>query len=235
MNVKKILSAAERKKRKAECEKRRRDKIKADPMRLAKEKEKERVRYIDKKKRGVMKPIIDLSIRDQRVKRKMWRTNLKRFREKKKHQQRQEEMLRANTPSSSEMSSCDTSSSSDDEDSDPDVPTTSTDISRSLRSKGSTRSTSNQAAVQPTPVSIRKVVGRKVVLKNRSRMARENADLKRKLDVSNRLVERFRKRNRRLTAAPHFNPDGTATPRSKVKSIVGSHKVLIPQSVTGEI
>lgn len=59
-----------------------RDRLKEDPVKYEERLKRDRERYIKKKERGVVKPIADLSEREQRKRRRQWRTNQKNCREK---------------------------------------------------------------------------------------------------------------------------------------------------------
>lgn len=93
-------------KSRAEKERERRRKIKEDPIKRAHNKEKERLRYLDKKNRKVVKPICELSVRSQRQQRKKWKESSKRYRTKivalKRNSDAQEKYLAQNTPPESD-------------------------------------------------------------------------------------------------------------------------------------
>lgn len=59
-----------------------RDRLKEDPVKYEERLKRDRERYIKKKERGVVKPIADLSKREQRKRRRQWRTNQRNYREK---------------------------------------------------------------------------------------------------------------------------------------------------------
>jgi hypothetical protein len=197
------LSEAERKKRKMIIEQKKRDKIKSDPVAYAKQQEKERLRYLSKKQRGVVKPIETLTQREKRAKRKEWRGNAQRSRSKKQLQKRTLEMLRTNTPDSS-------SSGSDD------------DVQQ--KPKPSVAKCHAETPCR-TPPNIQKILGRKKILKNRSQLVRDNLSLKRQLALSKRLTERYKKKLMRAIPKVNKTSNNELTPRSKVKLIVSSRKV----------
>uniref|UniRef100_A0A6P7GV98 Uncharacterized protein LOC114346888 isoform X1 n=2 Tax=Diabrotica virgifera virgifera TaxID=50390 RepID=A0A6P7GV98_DIAVI len=84
MSRRKRMSEEERLQRKRECEKRRRQKIKNDPVRLAAHKEMKHERYERNKANGTIKLISQISLREKRSRRKNWRENSKRYQAKKK-------------------------------------------------------------------------------------------------------------------------------------------------------
>ncbi|ROI74454.1 hypothetical protein DPX16_22003 [Anabarilius grahami] len=59
-----------------------RDRLKEDPVKYEERLKRDRERYLKKKERGVVKPIADLSKREQRKRRRQWRTNTRNYREK---------------------------------------------------------------------------------------------------------------------------------------------------------
>lgn len=81
----KRMSNAERKRRKRECERKRRQKIKDDPDRLAAENKKQRIRYARRKSKKKA-----ISARDQRQQRKKWREQKNKYRMKLKAEERLE-------------------------------------------------------------------------------------------------------------------------------------------------
>jgi len=85
MKTKKVKSTAEKNKVlkiKKECERNRLAKIKSDPELKAKQKEKERQKYLRKKEKGIVKSITDLPVRDQKKQRKEWKINSRKYSQK---------------------------------------------------------------------------------------------------------------------------------------------------------
>lgn len=82
MGPKKRQSVEERRKQKRECEKRRREKIRNDPVKCQLQKQKDHERYEKNKERGVIKLVNDLSRREKKTKRKKWVENQKNHRNK---------------------------------------------------------------------------------------------------------------------------------------------------------
>ena len=76
------LSRKEKLKRKREAEKRRYGRLKSDPEGREWLKTKEKTQYLKKKEKKVAQPISEMSKRDQRMKRKQWRINSAKYREK---------------------------------------------------------------------------------------------------------------------------------------------------------
>ena len=69
----KKLSREEILQKKRDAERARYQKIKSDPVKLAEQKEKERLKYLKKKEKGTRKSISDMTPREQRKTRKKWR------------------------------------------------------------------------------------------------------------------------------------------------------------------
>lgn len=67
--------------KKRECEQARLACINSDPELKAKQKEKEHLKYLAKKQKGIVKSIDDLPPREQRKKRRSWKANSKRYRQ----------------------------------------------------------------------------------------------------------------------------------------------------------
>ncbi|KAL4716079.1 hypothetical protein ACJJTC_013856 [Scirpophaga incertulas] len=78
------------------------EEIKKDPEKYAAQKEKERLRYLRRKKQKKLKTIDDLTPRQQRQKRKLWRESRHRYVEKKKKEKIVEQMLIDNSPPTSD-------------------------------------------------------------------------------------------------------------------------------------
>ncbi|GBP97916.1 hypothetical protein EVAR_91954_1 [Eumeta japonica] len=68
--------------KKKEYDRKRREKLKSCPDSLEKLREKERVKYLNKKKKGQVKSVSAMSSRERRQKRKPWRLNSFKYREK---------------------------------------------------------------------------------------------------------------------------------------------------------
>lgn len=82
MSRNKKLTAAEAKLKKKEYDRKRREKLKNCPDSLEKLREKERFKYLNKKKKGQVKSVSAMSSREQRQKRKQWRLNSLKYRKK---------------------------------------------------------------------------------------------------------------------------------------------------------
>ncbi|KAL4702763.1 hypothetical protein ACJJTC_002303 [Scirpophaga incertulas] len=78
------------------------EEIKKDPEKYAAQKEKERLRYLRRKEQKKLKTIDDLTPRQQRQKRKLWRESRHRYVEKKKKEKIVEQMLIDNSPPTSD-------------------------------------------------------------------------------------------------------------------------------------
>lgn len=82
MSRKKKISIEEAKFKKQEYDRKRRAKMKADPVILEILREKERIKYLKKKEKGQVKPISVMSSRERRQKRKHWKKNSQTYRDK---------------------------------------------------------------------------------------------------------------------------------------------------------
>ncbi|KAL3274298.1 hypothetical protein HHI36_015703 [Cryptolaemus montrouzieri] len=86
MKVKKKQTREERLEKKRQAEKLRYQRIKNDPVKNAQLKEKEKQQYKKKKEKGQIKTIKDMSEREQRAIRKIWREKTKKHRDRVKLQ-----------------------------------------------------------------------------------------------------------------------------------------------------
>lgn len=103
MSPRRKRSQAEMKAYWKEAAKRRRERIKNDPILLEIEREKERKKYATKKKKGQVKLVKDItSVRDLKAQRKAWRERAKRSYERKKTQGKAVSFLASNTPPESD-------------------------------------------------------------------------------------------------------------------------------------
>ncbi|KAK5648396.1 hypothetical protein RI129_003288 [Pyrocoelia pectoralis] len=94
-------SVDELKWRKTELQRLRREKLKNNPDAYEREKQKERERYHRRKSQNKIKTIKQLTPRQQRIKKKIWRNSSKRYREKQKEKQRSiDQYINENTPPS---------------------------------------------------------------------------------------------------------------------------------------
>lgn len=89
--------------KKREAEKRRQERIKADPELLLREKEKWKVKYKNRKEKGQVKLVKDLNPRELRAQRKSWKHKQKKQREKVKNDNKFKEYLEANSPPESDI------------------------------------------------------------------------------------------------------------------------------------
>ncbi|KAF2893851.1 hypothetical protein ILUMI_12324 [Ignelater luminosus] len=83
-----------------EAEKARLSRIKNDPIKLAEYKEKERLRYLKKKEKGLRKSIKEMTPREQRITRKKWRKYSTDYRQKQSLNRNTSNFVRQNTSSS---------------------------------------------------------------------------------------------------------------------------------------
>lgn len=83
MARKKKISEEEAKLKKKEYDRKRREKIKSDPISLEALREKEKLKYLKKKEKGQVKPISNMSSRERRIKRKNWKKNSQTYRDNK--------------------------------------------------------------------------------------------------------------------------------------------------------
>ncbi|KAL4702740.1 hypothetical protein ACJJTC_013635 [Scirpophaga incertulas] len=96
-------SQEEIRRKKRECEKRRREKIRSDPHLYEQAKAKERERYKKRKEERKILPISQISERQQRKQRKEWRKRQKKCRENRKCRERLLSRLREDSPPSSDI------------------------------------------------------------------------------------------------------------------------------------
>lgn len=90
-----------RRKQKRDSMRKAREKLYNDPEKYAQAKNLRRIEYKQKKKRGEIKCIGDLSTRSQRAIRKDWKIRSKKYRDKKKIQRQAEDFIEATTPPNS--------------------------------------------------------------------------------------------------------------------------------------
>lgn len=83
----------EKLRKKREAERKRYQRLKQDPVGREKLRQKEITQYLKKKEKNVIKPMKDLSVRDQRRKRKQWREYSQTYRNKKKRTQTENDLL----------------------------------------------------------------------------------------------------------------------------------------------
>ncbi|CAB3222808.1 unnamed protein product [Arctia plantaginis] len=86
--------------KKKECEQRRRDKIKTDPVAYEAAKAKERERWQKRRAEKKVKTIKDMTPREQRTQRAIWR---KEYRDKQQFKKRQEKAMRIATENSPQL------------------------------------------------------------------------------------------------------------------------------------
>ncbi|KAI8422982.1 hypothetical protein MSG28_014072 [Choristoneura fumiferana] len=96
------LSKEEKAKKKSEQAKKRLEKIKNDPILLAKYKEKERLKYLKKKEKGQRKCVKDMTPREHRKMKKNWSTYSAAYRQNKKIGKHADKYMDENTPPSSD-------------------------------------------------------------------------------------------------------------------------------------
>ncbi|KAI8420458.1 hypothetical protein MSG28_008946 [Choristoneura fumiferana] len=96
------LSKEEKAKKKSEQAKKRLEKIKNDPILLAKYKEKERLKYLKKKEKGQRKCVKDMTPREHRKMKKNWSTYSAAYRQNKKIGKLADKYMDENTPPSSD-------------------------------------------------------------------------------------------------------------------------------------
>lgn len=98
---KKKKTNEERLQKKREAEKRRQERIKADPELLLKEKEKWKKKYESRIQKGQIKLVNDMSRRQLKAQRKTWKEKKRNQRETKKKNTEFEEYLQINSPADS--------------------------------------------------------------------------------------------------------------------------------------
>lgn len=91
----------EAKLKKKEYDKKRREKMKNDPLKLGEMKQKEKQKYLKKKEKVQIKSVKEMSSRQQRLKRKHWKKNSKNYRENIKKNKIIQQFLSPQTPSNS--------------------------------------------------------------------------------------------------------------------------------------
>ncbi|XP_071052091.1 putative autophagy-related protein 11 [Onthophagus taurus] len=205
-------SSEEIRKKKRECEKRRREKIKNNPERKEIEQIKKHELYKNAKKKGIVKSIKDLSNREKRVQRKKWKENSKRYREKRQALKN----LRKNTPPTS--SDTGTSDELDEDNSQVEA----ININVENNGNGSSCSFNNNSISTKLGTTItkenrnalsrQKTQGRKVMLRNRAKCYRtlgkvrkENSNLKRQLDMYKKKYYRLKNKSKTEKDTPNSN------------------------------
>lgn len=88
-NKKKKQTREERLEKKRQAERLRYQRLKRDPVKNAELKEKEKEKYIKKKEKGLIKSVKDMTEREQRAIRKIWREKTKKLRERRKQKSNQ--------------------------------------------------------------------------------------------------------------------------------------------------
>lgn len=181
--------------RKKEYDRRCREEMKKNPQQLELMREKERLKYAKKKAGGNVKYVAEMTSREHRAKKKQWKTNSKKFRDRKMSvRQALKVMLKNSTP--------------------PQSP----DISPTRHTHQATMSNS-----QHDSSLSRKKCGRMTVKKNRSAMYRRIKELEKKLKKAENRAERYKKRYHK--SEKHFTKLVELTPTTKVKAIIGKEKV----------
>lgn len=97
------LSREEILEKKRESERLRRERIKNDPVKLAEQQEKERLKYLKKKEKGQRKIISQMTEREKRKTRKKWKESSKHYREKLKTEKNATNFIQQATPPPSDV------------------------------------------------------------------------------------------------------------------------------------
>lgn len=99
---KRLMTIEQKKELKRERERARRKRIKDDPVQREIQREKERKRYLEKKEKGIVKLIADMTPREQRLSRKSWRINSRNYQMRKDAYKQESLRLREDTPPASD-------------------------------------------------------------------------------------------------------------------------------------
>ncbi|KAL3289521.1 hypothetical protein HHI36_022938 [Cryptolaemus montrouzieri] len=98
------LTAAEAKLKKKDYDRKRREKLKNSPKSLEKLREKERLKYLKKKEKGQVKSVSAMNSREKKQKRKQWRLNSSKYRERNPNVRKNLARLMNETPPASPVS-----------------------------------------------------------------------------------------------------------------------------------
>lgn len=218
MPKKKPDSREERLRKKRECEKRRRERLKQSPEQLQKLKDLKHKIYIKAKESGRVKSVRDMSNREKRQQRKSWKTAAQKYRNKKKSEEVLNNLLHNNTPPSSENGEVD--------DLMPMPPSPVQDNEHQLMEidneqregkPSKVSSSQRKAETDPPKESSQKKRGRKLVRRDRSKAYRNIKKQEEKIKELQKKVAKWKKRAQRAVQ-PKTPKD--ITPRKKVKQIL---------------
>lgn len=170
--------------------------MKSDPVLMAKLKEKERIKYLKKIEKGQVKPVAKMSARTLRNKRKQWKKNTRKYREKIGRKKEKDEL---NAEELSEPSNTIQ-----------EVPALSNIIVEVAEPSSSIRGTPQI------------VTGRQRILRKRSKTVRELNETKRQLSLQKSRAEKYKKRYLRLK---NKSNETEMTPRTKIKNMLRSGRV----------
>ncbi|CAH0555425.1 unnamed protein product [Brassicogethes aeneus] len=193
-------SKEEAKLRKKEYDKKRREEMKNNPEKLAEMREKEKLKYRKKREQGKLaaKLVDNMTSREHRQIKKEWRKRAQNYRKNKRDQKNLNQILIDNSP--------------------PHSP---------IPIQNAVVTPSNSNAPTPRNSTYRKNVGRKRVIKSRSKMYRTILDLKQKLAESKKSSEKYRKRYQRMKEKT-LKKSRILSPNSKVNELLGNQKVTEP-------
>ncbi|XP_026313899.1 vicilin-like seed storage protein At2g18540 [Hyposmocoma kahamanoa] len=98
---KRPMTAEEIRQKKRECERKRRARIKADPVLYAASKKKDNERYAQKRCKKQVKTVNEMTPRERRIQQRAWRERKARSRSNKKREEQLLQKLKENTPETS--------------------------------------------------------------------------------------------------------------------------------------
>lgn len=189
---------------KKEYDRKRREELKKDQVKLEEMRMKERLKYKKKKEKGQVKMVAEMSHREHKQKKKQWKANSKQYRQNLLTKKKTSEFLINNSP--------------------PDSPSTSEDIAGP---SGNNPATNDQTELH-SGGSSRKEVGRKRVQKDRSKMYKKIFKLEADLTKAKAEMMKYKKRFYRLKQKNkklYQENKSEGTPRTKVAMLIGNDKV----------
>lgn len=220
MAPKKKQSKEELLRKKREAEKRRQERIKSDPERLMKEKEKWKAKYKTRKDKGQVKLVADMSKREVRNQRKIWKRNQKNHRDKVKNEEQLNNYLCINSPPESIVGENNIEAEP--------IP----GPSQIRRSSTSKLGLSNGSTEKNTPNSSnekskdgRSISGKKRKNRRLAKAYRELNKYKEKYEVCLRKIRMYQKRLQRNAKPSSLQSKLSLTPKTKINNFLKGKKV----------
>lgn len=207
--------------KKKEYDRKRREEMKRDPVKLQQMKEREKLKYMRKREKGVpaAKLASQMTNREKRIVRKEWKKRSKRYREnKKKNSEILQPILIDSSPSPTPTSN-----------------TSNNDLieegrnSKAIGIQEKKTVPTCEPQLLSKPSTSRELVGRKRVKRSRSKMYRTIKELEGKLSLSTKRAERYKKKYQRVLKKKEMinsnNIPELSTPRRRVNKFLGKEKV----------